>query len=177
MVSTSEPMDRIWGWAGAVWGLVGVLALLGFAVYRLTAVTFEAFDYPFDWRHWSLLVVNTAFMAHTEGYRGFQKSYSPRVVARAKYLLETPSLFTVVLAPVFCMGYFHTTRRRLIATYVLTVAIIGLIVVFQHLSQPWRGVLDAGVVVGLTWGMVSIVAFGFRAFVVRTFDCLPELPS
>ena len=56
MVSTSDATDRMWGWVGAIWGLGGVLALLGFAVYRFTEVTFEALDHPFDWWHWSLLV-------------------------------------------------------------------------------------------------------------------------
>jgi hypothetical protein len=160
-----------------MWGVCGVLALLGLASYRLILVTFEAFDHPFDWRHWSLLVVNMMFMAYAEGYRGFQKNYSPRVAARAKCLLKAPTLFAAILAPVFCMSYFHTTRRRLISTYVLTAAIIALIVLFQYLSQPWRGILDAGVVVGLTWGMVSIVPFALRAFFDGTFDYSPELPS
>ena len=34
---------------------------------------------------------------------------------------------------------------------------IVLIVSVRQLPQPWRGMVDAGVVVGLTWGVVSII--------------------
>lgn len=153
-----------------------MVALLGYAVVRLSGMTLDAWQYPFDAWHWSLLVANTAFMAHSEGYKGFQQSYAPRVVARARYLMQAPSPVRTALAPFFCMGYFGTTRRRLRSTYLLTVAIVALIFAYQHLSQPWRGILDAGVVVGLTWGIASIGAFTIKAF-GPGFDISPELPA
>ena len=54
--------------------------------------------------------------------------------------------------------------RQLITTYGLTVAIVILIIVFHRLDQPWRGVLDAGVVVGLSWGIVTIVICAIKTF-------------
>ncbi len=162
---------------GAAWGLAGVCALLFFAVYRLSGMTLNSFAHDLDWRHWTLLVVNTLFMAHAEGYRGFQKGYSPRVVARAQHLMANPVPFRVAVAPLFVMGYFATTRRRLISTYLLTIMIVSLILVFQQLTQPWRGMLDFGVVVGLTWGLVSIAFFAFRAFSGGSFTHSPELPD
>ena len=63
------------GILGAAWGLAGVTALLAYAVYRLTGLTIAGFAMELDWRHWTLLIVNTLFMAHSEGYRGFQKGY------------------------------------------------------------------------------------------------------
>ena len=162
---------------GAVWGLAGVCALLFYAVYRLSGMSLASLAYHLDWRHWTLLVVNALFMAHAEGYRGFQKGYSPRVVARARYLMTSPTLVRVAAAPLFVMGYFATTRRRLISTYLLTIMIVALILVFQQLSQPWRGMLDFGVVVGLTWGLVSIGIFALRAFTGGSFDHSPELPA
>ena len=116
-------------------------------------------------------------MVYSEGHRGFHQSYSPRVVARAKYLSERPTFLSVLFAPLFCMGYFRTTKRRLISTYVLTLMIIGFIIVFQQIAQPWRGILDFGVVVGLTWGLVSILFFTIRAFGSASFDHSPEVTT
>ena len=48
----------------------------------------------------------------------------------------------------------------------LTIAIVILIIVFHQLDQPWRGLLDAGVVVGLSWGIVTIVTSTIKAFTV-----------
>ena len=156
-------MNRFWGSAVATWGLAGVIAVLGFAIYRLTDVTLDAFNHPFAWHHWLLLLANIVFMAYTEGYRGFQLSYSPKVVDRARNLAEaTPRLSSILLAPLYCMHYFDTTRRQLISTYVLTVMIVLLIIVFHQLSQPWRGILDAGVIVGLSWGVISILLLAMK---------------
>jgi hypothetical protein len=165
------------GIAGAFWGLVGVNALLIFAMYRLGKMGLAAFGHELDWRHWTLLIVNSLFMAHGEGYRGFQKSYSPRVVARARHLMENPEPLKALLAPLFVMGFFATTRRRLISTYLLTAMIITLIIVFQQLSQPWRGMLDIGVVIGLSWGVISLAIFAVKAFSGAPFDHSPELPE
>ncbi|MEM7351283.1 MAG: hypothetical protein AAF657_10785 [Acidobacteriota bacterium] len=165
------------GRLGAIWGLGGVLAVLAYAVVRLAGIFLEALDYSFDWRHWAVLIVNTAFMAYTEGYRGFQQGYSPRVVARAATLIEAPTGLRVALAPLFCMGYFHTTRRRLISVYVLTFGIVMLILLFQLIPQPWRGILDAGVVLGLSWGMASILAFAAKAWLGPGLVHSPDLPG
>lgn len=140
------------------------MAMLAYAVVHLLGRSIEAFGHAWDWRHWSLLILNTAFMAHSEGYMGFQKSFAPRVVARAQALRERPSFLRLLLAPLFCMGYFHATRRRLLSIYTLTLGIVGLLVVFRYISQPWRGILDCGVVVGLSWGMASIVVLAVRAW-------------
>ncbi|NKC15444.1 MAG: hypothetical protein GKR94_25595 [Gammaproteobacteria bacterium] len=151
------------GWFGAVWGVLGVVAMLVYAVCRLSLVAAEAFQFSLTAWQWLLLIANTAFMAHAEGFKGFQRSFSPRVVARAAHLRTSPRLVRVVLAPLFCMGYFAASRRRLISTYGLTLLIAVFITVLQYLSQPWRGLLDAGVVVGLTWGIISIVLLTGRA--------------
>jgi len=155
----------------------GVVVLLGTAVVRLSLIAVDAFRHPFDGWQWSLLIAHTAFMAHAEGYKGFQKSYAPRVVARAKHLMHEPTPLRLALAPLFCMGYFHTTRRRLLSTYLLTAAIVVLILIYHDLPQPWRGILDVGVVVGLTWGILSLVGFSAKAFGHGELDTSPELPT
>lgn len=153
----------LWGWLGALWGLGGVLLLLGFAIYRLTPLAVEALKSPLTAIQWVALVAFTIFMAHSEGYRGFQKAFSPRVAARAKHLRDEPTFIRVLLAPFFCMAYFAAPRRRRIAAYALTTGVILLVVLVQRLDQPWRGIVDTGVVIGLGWGMLATLVYWFRA--------------
>jgi hypothetical protein len=165
------------GILGAVWGLLGVLLLLTSATYRLAPLAIEAFSYELSLLHWVSLVVVVFGMAYAEGYRGFQQGFSPRVAARAKYLKEHPRPLHVVLAPFFCMGYFHATRRRQITSISLTLGIIILVLLVRLIDQPWRGIIDAGVVVGLAWGIITVAVFGLLAFLSESYDSSPEVPG
>ena len=98
-------------------------------------------------------------MAYAEGYKGFHLGFAPRVVRRASYLRDNPQLSHTLLAPLFCMGYFYTTTRRQIVSIGLTVMIICFVLIAGLLPQPWRGIVDAGVVVGLSLGVASILYF------------------
>ncbi|WP_305042563.1 hypothetical protein [Geoalkalibacter sp.] len=152
------------GWLGALWGLGAISLLLGSAVYRLGKLGLDAFAFPFGPLHWLILIATLAFMAHAEGYRGFQRAFSPRVAARARYLRDHPRPLHVLLAPLFCMGFIHATPRRRKASLILTAAILVLILLVRLLPQPWRGIIDLGVVVGLGWGLISLWIFSLRAF-------------
>jgi hypothetical protein len=148
----------------ASWGVFGVLALLGQAMWRLTPLALEPLQQGMmTGFQWALYISWAVFNAYAEGYRGFQRSFSPRVVARAIHLSHHPKALHVALAPLFCMGLFHAKRRRLIASWVLTGVIILLIIVIRQIPQPWRGIVDVGVVVGLAWGALSIIALFVRA--------------
>jgi hypothetical protein len=116
-------------------------------------------------------------MAYAEGYKGFQKAFSPRTAARARYLRLNPRVVPVILAPFFCMGYFHATKRRKITSISLTLGIIVLIVLVSFVTQPWRGIIDAGVVVGLAWGVVSLLIFSFQALGQEHYRYSPEVPG
>lgn len=148
-------LPRAYGRLAAAWGAAGVLALLGYAVWRVGAVAVAGLDHPWRAEHIALAVANVAFMAWSEGYRGFQKSFSPRCAARTKRLLEQPTPVRALLAPLFVMGYFAAPKRRLAAVYGLTVGIVVAVLAIHALPQPWRAALDLGVVVGLVWGMAS----------------------
>lgn len=176
MTSQTSPV-RLVGYLGAVWGLAGIAALLAYSIWRLAGVAADAWSYDLYAQHWAVLVVHVAFMAWSEGYRGFQQSFSPRIVARARYLMANPRPAYVLLAPLFCMGYFHTTRRRMISVYALTVFIVVLIIAVRWLPQPWRGIVDAGVVVGLLWGLISMAAFTLRALTADHYPYAPEVPE
>ena len=165
------------GILGALWGITGVSLLLGGAIYRLTPVAFDALSLNLLWYHWATLIFVVIFMAHSEGYKGFQKGFSPRVAARAKYLIAQPNLLRTLLAPFFCMGYFHATKKRKIISITLTIAIILLILGVRLLPQPWRGIIDAGVVVGLIWGLLSMFVFIVLAWTSDHFNHSPDIPE
>ena len=164
-----------WGLAGVFWGLAGLLGLLLFAVVRLTEVVVAGFDYEWQWQHLAVAVANAVFMAWSEGLRGFQRAFSPRVAARLRWLRDHPSTERVAFAPLFAMGYFQASRRRMIGVYALTAGIVVLIVVVHALPQPWRAVLDIGVVIGLSWGILSTLVFANRAFTDADFAVDPEV--
>lgn len=154
------------GKVGAFWAVLGVTLLLVTPLYRLSPIFFEAWSARESWTIWAwvVFVVNTLFMAHSEGYKGFQKAWSPRTAARTRYLHDNPTPLRVALAPLFVMGFFATTKKRKIVAYCLTLFIIIVVIIVHQFSQPWRGIIDAGVLVGLTWGYLSFLWFLWRAF-------------
>lgn len=160
----------IQGIIAVAWAIIGLNLLLGFACWRLSAYTIESFDMPLNWMHWLVFIGFTVFMAHGEGYKGFQKKFSPRFAARCKYLSQNATSLQLILAPLFCMAYFHAPKRRVIATFALTLMIIVFIFSFRMIPQPWKGLLDFGVVFGLAWGIVATLYFCFIAFTDESFS-------
>ena len=161
-----------------LWGITGVVALLLHAIVRLTPLALQPLrDGTLTAMHGVVLAVWVAVAAYTEGYRGFQKQFAPRVVARALHLSVHPRTLHVLLAPAFCMGLLHATRRRLIASWLLAVAIVGLVLALRTLAQPWRGVVDAGVLLALVWGLVAILAFTVRALRGHPMPVGPDVPA
>ena len=163
------------GGFGAFWGLAGVVLLLGSAIYRLTPLAIDAFAYDWSWYHWLSFALMIFFMAYAEGYRAFQQGFSPRVAARARYLRDHPNALHALLAPLFCMAYFHALKRRQIVSISVTAGIIVLVILVRLLPQPWRGIIDGSVVVGLAWGLVSLIVFGFQAFTLEQFNHSSEV--
>jgi len=132
--------------------------LLIMAIYRLSPYTFELLQQPLSLVHYVALVGSCLFMAYSEGYKGFQKSFSPRVVSRARCLLtDDAKLHWRLLAPLFCMSWFAAPRKRKIVVAILTLMIVCCVVGMKYVPQPWRGIIDAGVLVGLSWGIASII--------------------
>ena len=94
--------------------------------------------------------------AYLEGYRGFQLRFCPRVVSRAVHLGREPTWLHVILALPFCMSLFHASRRQLRASWAFLLALVALIAAVRAMPQPYRGIVDGGVVIGLVWGLVVI---------------------
>ena len=162
---------------GYIWGVGGVLILLLFAIYRLTPMALALEDASMELKHWGILALSISYMAYAEGIKGFHQGFAPRVVKRALYLKKNPRLNHVVFAPFFCMGYFYATRKRQIFSLGLTGLIVCFVILVRLLPQPWRGILDAGVVTGLTIGCGSILYFIYLATIrAETISISADFP-
>ena len=148
----------------ALWGIFGFVLILSQAIFRLAPLAWEPIaSGELEAWHWALYGFSILFNGYSEGYKAFQLQVAPRVVARADHLASHPRLLHVLFAPFFCMALFHASRRRLIVSWLVYIGILIIIIVVRQLPQPWRGIVDAGVVVGLSWGIIAIIV----AFVAR----------
>jgi hypothetical protein len=148
---------------GYYWGIFGVIALISSAIYRLSFRVMELQEVQLSPLHWLVLVGFTLMMIHSEGYRGFHQNFSPRVVVRALYLRNNSRPLLSLLGPVFCMGYFHATRRRQLTSFGVTAAIVLAVLLVSRAPSPWRGIIDAGVVAGLVAGVCSLLWYWIQA--------------
>lgn len=144
---------------GFIWGVGGILLLLSFAIVRLGGVALELSAFSLTIWQWLIMLVWFAYMVWAEGYKGFHLAFAPRVVARASYLANNPTPVHVLLAPLFCMGYIHATPRRRLMSIALSCMIVCFVLLARMLPQPWRGIVDVGVVAGLVFGVGSIVYY------------------
>jgi hypothetical protein len=161
----------------ALWGVIGITYSLGKAIYRMTPRVIDGLSMTLTPLQWGALIGFCFFMLYFEGYKGFQKKYSPRTAARVKYLRDHPNWLRDFLAPLFCMGYFHANRKTKIKAYVLTIGVAGLVWAVKHCDQPWRGIVDLGVILGLSWGLVAFWIFSYQALTSENFTHSPETPE
>jgi hypothetical protein len=75
------------------------------------------------------------------------------------------------------MGLFHATKKRMIVSWGVSLGVGGIVYAVKRLPYPWRNIVDAGVVVGLTWGSVSIVLHYIKALVTGAAPADPALPK
>lgn len=149
----------------ALWGVVGVVAVLGNAIRRLLPIALEPFTKTaaFTPLHWAQYVGFALVMAYAEGYKGFQLKFSPLVVKRALTLGPNSPLHHKVLAAPYSMGLFHASKKRQIVSWTLALGIVALVKAVKTLAFPYRSIVDAGVVVGLSWGTASIAGIYVQA--------------
>lgn len=159
------------------WGVLGLSMILGQAVLRLLPLALQPIqDGSLTAVGWLAYAASVGVMAYSEGYRGFQTSFCPRAVARAAEIARRGG-WPAVLAPVAAGGLVYATRRRLIGSWGLLGGIVVLILLVRMLSQPWRGAVDAGVVVGLSWGIVALLTMAVRALRGDVPDVDTQLPE
>lgn len=149
----------------ALWAVFGVTLLLGQAVIKLGLVAVDPFVTgrgltPFES---AVCVAWVSVNLYAEGYRGFQKAFVPRTIARAFHLAKEPRRLFVVFAPAYAMALFHARPRRLAVSWMIVGFVVIAVALVRRLPAPWRSIVDAGVVAGLVWGLVSLFATFARA--------------
>jgi hypothetical protein len=122
------------------------------------------------------------FFAYVEGYKGFQLKFAPLVVKRSFSLVigsRQGSVWNYLVAPLYSMGLVHATRKRLITSWSVTLGVAAVVALVKRLPGVWRCIMDAGVVVGLTYGTLSILYFFVKSIVTGQAPavdaCLPEV--
>ncbi|MEO1856633.1 MAG: hypothetical protein ABGY95_04610 [Rubritalea sp.] len=162
----------------AIWGALGVFLLVGKSLQSLFVHAKEAVSNGLSTYQVVFLILYSLFMLYFEGYKGFQKKFSPRTAARVHYLYLNPRPLHVLFAPFFCVGYFYAKRKvRIIA---ITLSILILCVVFlmsEFCTQPWRGIIDIGVILGLSYGLLSFACFLVKVFTTKDHGISPEIPE
>jgi hypothetical protein len=168
-------VKRLTGWVGVIWGIGGLAWTLAHAIFKLLPLAVAPLLEQSMAPHLALAYVGcVVLMAYTEGYRGFQRSFSPAVAQRAGMILQSPTFLRVLFAPAFCMGLWGVGRRKVVASWLLLAMIVGFIHVVRYLPPIWRGAIDAGVVVGLSWGPFTI---GICVAGIRPGDKTRDLPT
>lgn len=155
---------RIAGAVGAVWSIAGITLLIGSAIIRLAPRVADALSSGLTPLMWGVLIVWCGLMLVGEGYRGFQRQFAPRVSARTWHLAYHGRVIDYILAPLYSVGYYSASRRRIITSWSLTSGIVVLILLVSQIPQPWRGIIDAGVLAGLVYGLVWVYILTLRMF-------------
>ena len=136
----------------------------------------------FDNTTHSLYTLSCLFFAYAEGYKGFHLKFAPLVVKRSFTLVvgttQGNNPINYLLAPFFSMGLFYATKRRLIISWCVSIGVAIIVALVKQLSPVPRCILDAGVVVGLSIGSVSILYHYLKSMITGKLpDIDPCLPT
>lgn len=145
-----------------IYSIGGVIAIFSSAIYRLYPHVHESFSYEFSALNWFVLIVYLIIMIVGKGYFALHRSFVPRVIDRSEFLINNGNLLDKLLAPLYCMGFFKAPKKRMIISYLMISIIISFIVSASKISQPWRGIIDSGVIIGLSLGIFSLLLLGFK---------------
>lgn len=159
------------------WGVIQVLCILANAIKRVMPIAIE----PLIKKNLTpiqiiLCIIWCTYMIYTEGYKTFQLKFSPLVVKRAFGLSKNLSVVNCLLAGPYSMGLFGATRKRIIISWAVTIGVFGLVKAVKQLAYPWRSIVDAGVVLGLSYGVIAMCIQAVRAMfgIIPDIDeCLP----
>jgi hypothetical protein len=160
-----------------LWGIGGVLLLLLQAVFRLSHYAIEPWlDDSMSGAQIALYLAWVVVAAYSEGYKAFHLRFCPKVIARALHLARHPQPLHVALAPAFCMALFHAQRRSLLVSRITLTLILCAIALLRITPQPWRGIVDGGVVAGIGLGTLSLLLQVVQVFTGQRAPASPELP-
>ncbi len=158
-----------------LWGVLQVVSIIGNAIKRLLPIAMQPFQenglLPYQW---AMYVMWSAYMVYMEGYKTFQSKFSPMVAKRAFKLVDHSSPLNVVLAGPFSMGMIDATSKRMKISWGVTIGVFGLVQVVKKLPYPYRSIVDAGVVAGLSYGTATILWFATKAMLGFHIDMDPD---
>ena len=75
------------------------------------------------------------------------------------------------------MAFFRARKKARYAAWGVTLAVLLAIFVVRNLPQPWRGLIDAGVVAGLGVGVMSLLLGTIQRVAGGIPQADPELPE
>jgi len=173
------PMRKLMNTLISIWACEGFVLMLVNSIRRLVPKALEPFrgGVPLTSFQLGLYITTCLFFAYAEGYKGFQRKFAPMVVARS-FTISLSKIHHILLGPLYSMGLIHATKKRKIVSWSLTIGIFGLIAAVKRLPYPWKNIVDAGVVVGLSWGAISIQIGYLKAILFGSLpDADPQLPD
>jgi hypothetical protein len=115
-----------------------------------------------------IYIATCLWFAYVEGYKGFQLKFAPLVVTRSFTLIPGKNgtrWYHFLMAPSYSMGLIHATRKRKVISWSVTVGVAMIVAAVKRFPYPWRNIVDAGVVVGLSWGSISILLFYAKSWI------------
>jgi len=161
-----------------LWGVLQVVSILVNAIKRLYPIAIQPIIkkdiQPIEWvmyGAWSL------YMMYTEGYKAFQLKFSPLVVERSFGLSKNMSILNILFAGPYSMGLFGAPRKRMILSWSLTAGVFALVKLVKLLPYPYRSIVDAGVVAGLSYGTLSICVLATKAILAGNSKSDKEVPT
>lgn len=63
------------------------------------------------------------------------------------------------------MGLMHATKKRMIVSWSVTTGVSVIVAAVKKLPYPYRNIVDAGVVAGLSWGSLSIILLYVKSWI------------
>jgi hypothetical protein len=183
--AVSCPFTKTMTVFGSVWGSFGVIYILAKAIRRVLPIAMEPFaggTLSFTPIQWSMYVLSCLFFAYAEGYKGFHLKFAPLVVKRSFTLvIGTPqgnNPLNYILSPMYSMGLFAATKKRLITSWSVTIGVAAIVAIVKKLPIVPRCILDAGVIVGLSLGSLSILYHFIKSIATGQLPnvdaCLPS---
>lgn len=153
----------------SLWAVIALSAALLEAIYRLGARAASVIFAGLSAQQWVWLLVIVALFVWAEGVRALHGRFVPGVLERLPVLSPFP--LAIVLAPFEALGLLKApakTRLRALAT---VAAIVAAVLVVRQLPEPWRAMIDAGVAVALSVGVVSLLVRSLSQ--TRQSDAVP----
>jgi len=180
----SKPSSSLGNTVASFWAAGGVVMILAKSITRILPIALEPFGAgvlaPLPTFQLCAYIGMCLWFAYVEGYKGFQQKFSPLVVARAQTLkpFNGSPIHHTLFAPFYAMGLFHATKKRKIVSWSVTTGVAVIVAGVKRLPYPWRNIVDAGVIVGLSWGSIAIIVEWVKAVVLgKEVKMDPALPG